>query len=234
MALPDRIEAVFLDVGGPIYSDDNFVTAVRTGLNEMRAERSLPPVPDTDFAAVYDRLRQQQSGGLRKTLAAEFLGDDTLRSELHTRTAPHWRHPRGTLSPDVAPFLQALKGKVVIGVLANQEAATREALERDGIAQYIDVWGLSAVVGHEKPSPELFHWALNQAGTTPHHAVHIGNRLDTDVRPAHALGLGTVLVLRGEAPPEPTPAQLAEPDLVVHDLSEATPQLLARCTQGHP
>ena len=34
-----------------------------------------------------------------------------------------------------------------------------------------------------------------------------------------ALGLGTVWVLRGEAPDEPTPEQLAEPDLAVHDLT---------------
>ena len=58
--------------------------------------------------------------------------------------------------------------------------------------------------------------------------MHIGNRLDTDVRPAKALGLGTVWVLRGEAPPEPTPEQLAEADLSVPDLTTVADVILER------
>jgi len=127
---------------------------------------------------------------------------------------------------DVRPLLEALHGRVTVGVLANQEAGVVDALRRDGVAELVDVWGVSALIGHEKPSPELFGWALREAGTDPAHAVHVGNRLDTDVRPAAALGLGTVLVLRGEAPPAPTPAQLAEPDAVVRDLRELRDLLL--------
>jgi FMN phosphatase YigB (HAD superfamily) len=94
------------------------------------------------------------------------------------------------------------------------------------VAPFVDVWGVSAIVGYEKPSPELFTWCLEQAGCTPGQAIHVGNRLDTDVRPAAALGLGTVWVLRGEAPNEPTPKQLAEPDLAVRDLGGLADVLL--------
>jgi len=48
--------------------------------------------------------------------------------------------------------------------------------------------------------------------------VHIGNRLDSDIRPAKRLGLRTVWVLRGDAPPAPTLEQLSEPDAVVISL----------------
>ena len=121
-----------------------------------------------------------------------------------------------------------MHGRVRTGVLANQEAAVVDALTRDGVAPFIDIWGVSALVGYEKPSPEFFGWALDRAGTDAAHAVHIGNRLDTDVRPAAALGLGTVWVLRGEAPDEPTPDQLAEPDLVVDGLDGLAEILLER------
>ncbi len=121
-----------------------------------------------------------------------------------------------------------LHGHVATGILANQEATVVDALTRDGLAPYIDIWGVSAVVGHEKPSPEFFGWALAAAGVSAEHAVHIGNRLDTDVRPAKALGLGTVWVTRGEAPEDPTPAQLAEADLSVPDLTGLASILLAR------
>lgn len=227
MTLPGDVRAVFLDVGGPVYDDENFVAAVLTALDEMRAAAGAEPVDRSAFRAVYDRIRAQQGGSLRTALATELLGDADARSELHARTREHWSHPAGTMYDDVLPFLTALPDDVVVGVLANQEATVVEALTRDGVAEHVDVWGVSAMVGYEKPSPELFRWALTQAGTDPAHAVHVGNRLDTDVRPAAALGLGTVWVLRGEAPDSPTPEQLAEPDLAVAGLSGLAGALLS-------
>ena len=226
MTLPTDVRAVFLDVGGPVYDDENFVAAVLLALDELRAGQGRPPVERAAFRAVYDRIRAQQGGSLRRALAAELLGDAGLRDELHARTRQYWHHPAGTLYDDVLPFLRELRGRVVVGVLANQEAAVVDALTRDGVADLVDVWGVSAIVGHEKPSPELFRWCLAEAGARPDQAVHIGNRLDTDVRPAAALGLGTVWVLRGEAPDAPTGEQLAEPDLAVRTLAGLAPRLL--------
>jgi putative hydrolase of the HAD superfamily len=226
VSLRRGLRAVFLDIGGPVYDDDNFVAAVLAALDELLAERGRPPADRAVFGAIYDRVRTAQAGSLRGSLAAEILGDEGLRDELHERTRIHWVHPPGTMYADVRPLLEQLHGRVRVGVLANQEAAVIDALRRDGVADLIDVWGISAIVGHEKPSAELFAWALDQAGTDPAHAVHVGNRLDNDVRPAARLGLGTVLVLRGEAPPEPTAEQLAEPDVVVPDLAALTEVLV--------
>lgn len=232
MALPERIGAVFLDVGGPVYSDDNFVRAVLAALDELRAERGQVPADRATFGRIYDEIRNRQSGSLRTALATEFL-DDQSRDTLHERTRRHWVHPAGTCYADVRPLLERLHGRARIGVLANQEPTVVDSLRRDGLAQYIDVWGVSAIVGHEKPSPALFEWALREARTEPGQAVHIGNRLDTDVRPARALGLGTVWVIRGEAPDVPSPEQLDEPDLAVPDLSGLADVLLPRTAAGH-
>ncbi len=220
-----ELRAVFCDVGGPIYDDENFVAAVLTALDELRAEAGAAPVDRVEFRRLYDDSRAAQGASLRGALAERFLGDRGRRGELHDRTRTHWVHPAGTMYDDVLPFLRALDGRVRVGILANQEESVIRALERDGVAPFIDVWGVSAVVGHEKPSPELFHWALDRAGVLPEEAVHIGNRLDTDVRPAKALGLRTVWVLRGEAPDHPTPDQLAEPDLAVARLDGLAPRL---------
>ncbi|MEO7061056.1 MAG: HAD family hydrolase [Lapillicoccus sp.] len=228
MALPERIDVVFCDVGGPIYSDDNFTTAILHALDEMRAERGRPPVDRVEYSVLYDAMRSAQSGGFRVTLARELLGDADLTPELHARTAPWWTHPEGTAYADALPMFRALHGYVTTGVVANQEAATVDALTRDGFGDVIDVWGISALVGHEKPSREFFDWALDRAGTTAEHAVHIGNRLDTDVRPARALGLGTIWVTRGEAPDLPTPEQVAEADLTVPDLMTVADVVLPR------
>jgi FMN phosphatase YigB (HAD superfamily) len=226
MTLPRELRAVFLDVGGPIYDDANYVAAVVRALDELRAEQGRGPVDRRAVTRVYDAVRARQGGSLRTALATDLLGDAGLRVELHERTRQHWTHPPGTLYPDVLPLLRALAGRVAIGVLANQEAGVVDALARDGVAPFVDVWGVSAIVGYEKPSRELFTWCLEQAGCAPGQAVHIGNRLDTDVRPAAALGLGTVWVLRGEAPDAPTPEQLCEPDLAVPDLTGLAEVLL--------
>ena len=228
MPLPERIDVVFCDVGGPIYSDDSVTVAIRRALDEIRAEQGRPPVDPGEFQHLYDAMRTAQSGGFRATVARELLGDAALTRELHERTAPWWTHPEGTAYADALPMFRALHGHVVTGVVANQEAATVEALRRDGFGDVIDVWGISALVGHEKPSREFFHWALEQAGTTAEHAVHIGNRLDTDVRPARALGFGTIWVTRGEAPDHPTPEQAAEADVTVADLTLVAGLVLPR------
>ncbi len=214
---PD-LQAVFIDVGGPIYDDDNYVRAVLTALDEIRAVQGRDPVERSEFRRIYDRVRAAQGGSLRTALAEELLGEKALRGELHERTRAHWVHPVGTMYDDVIPFLRAVHGQLVVAIVANQERAVIDALRRDGVGDLVDVWGISAVVGHEKPSPEFFHWALSEAGVQAAQTVHIGNRLDTDVRPAKQLGLATVWVLRGEAPDEPTPEQLAEPDLAVREL----------------
>lgn len=221
------VRAVFFDIGGPLYDDANFVTAVLAALDEIRGERGLPPADRDRFGEIYDDLRQRQRGPLRGRLAAEFLGDRDQRGLLNDRTRAYWRHPEGTLHADVLPCLRALHGRVRLAVVANQEAHVVDALRRDHVAGLIDVWAVSALVGREKPDPELFRWALRECGVAPEHAVHVGNRLDTDVRPARRLGLGTVWVLRGEAPPDPAPAQLAEPDAVVADLT-TLPSLVFR------
>jgi FMN phosphatase YigB (HAD superfamily) len=220
-----RLKAVFCDVGGPIYDDENFVRAVQTALDELRAADGLPDIDRTEFRRIYDRSRAAQGGSLRAALAEAFLGSRDRRGELHERTRSHWVHPVGTIYPDVLPFLESLGGRVRFGILANQEEAVIEALERDGVAPFVDVWGVSAIVGHEKPSPELFRWCLDEAGVRPEEAVHIGNRLDTDVRPAHAMGIAAVWVLRGEAPDEPTAEQLAEADIAVRTLDGLAPRL---------
>jgi putative hydrolase of the HAD superfamily len=57
-------------------------------------------------------------------------------------------------------------------------------------------------------------------------AVHVGNRLDSDIRPSKSVGMRAVWLLRGEAPPSPTVEQLSEPDAVVTSFS-GVPNALA-------
>jgi HAD superfamily hydrolase (TIGR01509 family) len=212
------IEIVFLDVGGPIYDDGVYADALLEALRDLRGD-----VDEAAFRREYDRCRSLQVGFTR-SLAVRFGVDP---DELGRAAAPHWRYPPEALYADVLPTLERLAARGRIGILANQPEATRSALERDGVAAYVDVWVISGETGFAKPDPRIFRHAVEAAGCSPERAVFVGNRLDYDVRPARAAGMRAIWLLRGEAPSRPTPVQLAEADAAIRSLDEL-PSVLER------
>ncbi len=214
-----RVELVLLDVGGPIYDDSWYREALLRATCELVAENGGVLV-EAEFQRVYDARRQAQSGSLRTAIAEHFLGTGQ-RERLSDRAESYWFYPPAALHPDVLPALRELSERYRLAVVANQRAVVLDALRRDGVAGFIDFWAISELVGAAKPDPAIFRHALQQAGVSPQHAVHVGNRLDSDVRGAQQLGMRTVWVVRGEAPPDPTQQQLREPDIAVFSLAEA-------------
>ncbi|GAB3295902.1 hypothetical protein GCM10027563_37650 [Parasphingorhabdus pacifica] len=212
------VELVLLDVGGPVYDDAAYRDALLRATRELAAEHGTH-VDETEFQQVYDRQRQAQSGSLRSAMTERFLGPGDRR-RLSEHANRYWTYPPSALYPDVLPALRRITEHCRVAVVANQREVVQEALRRDGVAEFIDVWAISEVVGAEKPDPAIFHHALKTAGVSARNAVHVGNRLDTDVRGAQEVGLRTVWILRGEAPPEPTTAQLAEPDIALPSMAE--------------
>ena len=207
VALPDRIEAVFCDVGGPIYSDDNFADAVRRGLDEIRTEQGAR-AGRADFDRIYNRGRAAQSGSLRRALATELLGDESYRDELHRRLAPYWTHPEGTVyrTPRDVP---AAARPVRLAIVANQEAATVDALTRR-------LRAFRRRLGHlrgrrpREAEPRVLEWAR---GVRDDGRAHRPHREPARHRrpPRRALGIGTIWVLRGEAPPSRHPSRWPRP-----------------------
>jgi putative hydrolase of the HAD superfamily len=209
------VEVVFLDIGGVLYRDDGYREALRAALRELGAS-----VPDEAFDAEYDACRRAQSGSFRERLARAFLGPGADVAEVERHAEPWWRYSTDDLEPDALPVLGALEGRYRLGVIANQPSAVREAMARDGLDGFFDVWAVSADVGFDKPDPRLFAHAVAEAGVEPSRAAMVGDRLDYDVRPARAAGMYAVWALRGEAPDDPTPAQLAECDAWIRGLDD--------------
>jgi len=72
-----------------------------------------------------------------------------------------------------------------------------------------------------KPQPLLYHMALKQLGCQPQDCVMLGDRVDTDVVGAQALGIRTALVRTGRfAPGDPWPPGQARADWDVDGLSQ--------------
>jgi HAD superfamily hydrolase (TIGR01549 family) len=218
---------VFFDIGGVMYDDTVYARALNTALRTLGAEFT-----DEDFDDVYGEARAAQSGSFRRLLAERFLGDDADVAALEAEASRHWAYPTGALEPDAVPCLKALAGKYRLGIIANQPSAVRDAMRRDGLDVYFEVWGVSDDVGLEKPDPRLFAHVLETAGVIPGRSAMVGDRLDYDVRPSKAAGMHAVWLLRGEAPDRPTPEQLAEADAAIRGLDELPGALLAIGAMG--
>jgi putative hydrolase of the HAD superfamily len=207
---------VFLDIGGVLYEDQVYAEAWRTALRAAGATFS-----DREFDDEYADARAAQDRSFRRRLADRFMGVGADLAPLEAVAAKHWEYPPNSLHDDVLPCLRTLRDAGCrLGVIANQPSQVRAALERDGLVPFFEVWGVSEDLGLQKPDPQLFVHALRTAGVAPERAVMVGDRLDYDVVPAKTAGMRTVWVLRGEAPDDPTPAQLALADAAVRDLTE--------------
>lgn len=212
MQVNRNIDLLLFDTGGTIYDDDCYAQALWKAIHEIN-----PAVSEEEFWSVYDQLRGRSSGSLRTSLAQRFIpGGD--RELLSNTARKYWEYPPGALYPDVRPTLEALAPTYRLGIVSNAGENVMEALRRDGLDKLFSVIILSEEVGLQKPDPRIFQLALDKAGIRPERAVHTGNRLDSDIRPAQYIGMRTIMILRGEAPPAPTKEQLAEPDAVITSL----------------
>ncbi len=218
------IDLVCFDIGGVMYDDSIYARSWKRALRESGAEFS-----DADFEAEYTAARAAQSESFRRRLTTRFLGSDRDLEAVEARAATYWSYPATALYADVVPCLEALEGRYRLGIVANQPSSVRAAMDRDGLSRFFQVWGVSDDLGLQKPDPALFTHVLEMAGASPGDTVMIGDRLDYDVRPAQRAGMRTIWVLRGEAPDEPTPAQLAEAGTSVPTLKEI-PEVLESWT----
>jgi len=207
-------QAVTFDIGGIIYSDDVFKRAIFGALEELAGT-----IDTQKFETVYTDHLKSQTGSLRSKLCIAFLGSLDAKEDLMQRATARWIFTESDLYSDARSCIETMRTSgCKIGIVANQARTVVQALERDGIANLVDFLGVSAIVGIEKPSPEIFELALAELGTPAAQTLHVGNRLDTDVLPAQKLGMRTAWILRGEANPDPTETDLKVPDIVLPSL----------------
>ena len=114
-----------------------------------------------------------------------------------------------------------------LGVIANQSAGTADRLCNHGWRGEFSICVSSTEEGLRKPDPAIFRLALDRAGCRADQAVMIGDRLDTDIAPAKAIGMATVRIRQGlSIVQEPADASQA-PDVTVARVTDLPPLFLA-------
>ena len=79
-----------------------------------------------------------------------------------------------------------------------------------------------------KPEPEMYRVALERLGVAPHETLVIGDRLETDIAGAQALGCHTALVLSGVTSMEVAHSWVPAPDIIATDLAEIVEHVLCK------
>ncbi len=105
--------------------------------------------------------------------------------------------------PETPAVLDSLRSQgYFLGVISNSLGTIEEQLARVGLAERFETILDSAIVGVEKPHPEIFQLALRRAGVKPSEAVFIGDTYATDVGGAQLAGMRGILIDRVGAYPK--------------------------------
>ena len=110
-----------------------------------------------------------------------------------------------------------------IGIVTNGPPSQLVKIEVSGLAEAVDGWAISALVGAHKPDPEVFHAAAAACGCALGGAWVIGDSAPADIGGAHACGLRSIWITRGRDWPELG----YRPDFTAETIPEAVRHLLA-------
>ena len=175
------------------------------------AERHFPAFRARDISFQEQRRRRLRDFLPQVGIDAGQLDEATLDRTFEA----YLRHYEAAWRPfdDAAPCLEAL-GHLRLAILSNGDQRQQEdKLRRTHLAHHVEMVLTSSSLGASKPRPEAFVLACRRLGVDPATAVHVGDRLDVDARPATAAGLrGVWLDRRGTASEgyQPTITSLAD------------------------
>jgi putative hydrolase of the HAD superfamily len=156
-------------------------------------------------------LEQARLAAFVRTVAEVGEASDHLATHLNAVYLKH-RFEDIELYPDVAPTLEAIAGRYVLGLVSNGNSYP----ERCGLQGRFAFVVFSQDIGVEKPDPAIFRMACVKAGCSPAELVHVGDSLTSDVQGAKSVGAVSVWLNRDRTlrPPDICP------DFEIHALSE--------------
>ena len=202
---PKDIPTVFLDAGGVLVWPNwrRVADALREHGVDVAAEAlaaaDAPARATMDKADLIAASSDQRRGFTYFDLVLTKAGvaitertDAALEAvQQYHRVENLWEH----VPTFVPPTLRTLRARGYrLVVVSNANGTVARLLARVGIAPLVDVIIDSAVEGFEKPDRRLFEIALERAGASPSHTVHVGDFYHIDVAGARGAGLRAVLV----------------------------------------
>lgn len=233
---------VFFDVGDTLIDEAEFARLRHASVFRSLAKRGIA-ASEEQFASDLNNLSMRGRMALLDQLRwfARRGGGDTVQAMevfrdyiLHVAPkAPQVFHP----FPDSRDCLERLAASADysgapyrLGIIANQPTWIRGRLADWGLLEFLEpeCVVISDEVGIGKPQPEIFEFALAQAGVSASEAVMIGNDYVYDIEPAKWLGMHTIWIERDD-PYAPGALPISDPwaaDARVSSLAEVPTALV--------
>ena len=214
---PFAVRWLFFDLGYTLINEDAAMMGRLSQVSDSLRRRGV-------HASMYELREALDAAAARfdpnpfGNVLRAFTDDEDVMASVRNSG----RYPKELEAPypQAHGLLARLVERYRLGVIANQPLGTTERLERYGLGKYFEVCVSSGDVGISKPDAAIFRLALERADCMPGDAVMIGDRLDNDIRPAKALGFGTVRVLQGPGRTQQPRGGEETPDATVANLDE--------------
>ena len=153
----------------------------RQTMDRLRATGAHPN-PDAEYWRIF----------LRCLLGSLGIEDDAIQAEV----AFEWRSARNwtQVAEGTTEVLDRLVSLYDLGVISNADGTIARLLKTVGLARYFRSIIDSGVVGHQKPSPEIFLLALKAMSAEPEESVYVGDIYSVDYLGATGVGMQAVLI----------------------------------------
>jgi HAD superfamily hydrolase (TIGR01662 family) len=202
------LRAVLFDWGGTLMHDEWSDEIALEGHGAGLAALARDGLPDAAAFTQYLRdheeelfpLASEEEIDIAEVMAGSFreqgveLTDDDVR--LFLRAAQDVWSSHYVLADSTHALLEALRSRglklALVSNTASPEWLLRPILERQGIADRVDVVVLSSEVGKRKPHAAIFERALRELEVDARDALFVGDRLEADVLGASRVGMKTV------------------------------------------
>lgn len=195
----ESVRCVLFDLDGTLYDSLEYNKYFDSKMTDIVA--AFLGVEKTEASRIL-QLRRKEKGTL--TRAMESLGID--RQEFHRLVADHI-DPALYLSSDhvTRGVIERVRERgLKVGLVSNsgRELVRKILNALDLPPQLFDVIVTGTDV-EPKPSHQPFLLALKQIECDTAHTMYVGDREEAEIRPAHELGLKTILITRTVDPEHP-------------------------------
>jgi putative hydrolase of the HAD superfamily len=218
------LKAVLFDIDDTLYDSTRLTTMARMNSIKAMIDSGLPVKDEKKVYRILNNIIKKFGPNYGRHY-------DELLKELGVKWNPKiiaagvvaYEHTKvGYLKPfpGVMPTLLSLKKRYKIGVVSNGLAVKQwEKLIGLGVHHLMDAVVTSEEVGFEKPSREIFDFAIKSLDVRASECVMVGDRLDTDILGGKRAGMHTIRIKKGKRARE-KPVEENRPDFEVKDFAD--------------
>ena len=202
---PELVETVLLDAGGVLLDlDYRFLVRLLDARGSETSVDDLCRAESVARAEVQQRIQAgERPGELWRDYFSYILANVGAPMETHdgiieTLWEAHQRVGLWTAAiPEAVETVRELKQRGFrLGVVSNAEGQVERDLSTAGFEGLLETVVDSAVVGVEKPDPEIFRIALTRMDAKAESSVFLGDVPAVDIEGARAAGITAVLLDR--------------------------------------